>query len=249
MAVGWHAVKTSQIKANDAALVLGGGPIGLSVIQSLKAVDVKTIIVSEVAAKRKEFAKQMGATHIIDPTTTNLITEVRDLTNGTGVSVAFDAAGVQGALDEAIECIQVRGLLVNIAIWVRAGRPRPGFYHKWPQLPLIRVKEKPASFNATRMLLKEKRYQGIVTYHRGDFQEVLDAIASGKMKPEGMITKEIPLEDVVEEGFHTLIKDKVQLCFTLLLRRLFSNNRLQANQVKVLVKCEVGMQKVDSAMN
>lgn len=60
------------------------------------------------------------------------------------------------------------------------------------------------------MLLKERRYQGIVTYHRGDFQEVLDAIAAGKMAPESMITKEIPLEDVVEGGFHALIKDKVR---------------------------------------
>lgn len=118
LAVGWHAVKTSKIAPNDAALVLGGGPIGLSVIQSLKAFDVKTIIVSEIAAKRKEFATKLGATHIVDPTIANLVKEVRALTGGDGVPVVFDAAGVQGALDEAIECIQVRGMLVNIAIWV-----------------------------------------------------------------------------------------------------------------------------------
>lgn len=71
------------------------------------------------------------------------------------------------------------------------------------------MQERPATFNATRMLLKERRYQGIVTYHRGDFQEVLDAIAAGRMEPEKMITKTIELEDVVEGGFHTLIHDKV----------------------------------------
>ena len=60
------------------------------------------------------------------------------------------------------------------------------------------------------MLLKERRYQGIVTYHRGDFQEVLDAIAKGKITPQGMITKTIPLEDVVEGGFQALIHDKVR---------------------------------------
>ena len=33
LAVGWHAVKCSPMKEGDAVMVLGGGPIGLSVIQ------------------------------------------------------------------------------------------------------------------------------------------------------------------------------------------------------------------------
>ncbi|KAL9054296.1 MAG: hypothetical protein Q9162_004254 [Coniocarpon cinnabarinum] len=187
LAVGWHAVKTSQLKPDDAALVLGGGPIGLSVIQALKAQGIRTIIVSEIAAKRKQFAQDFGATHIIDPTQTNLAEWVKSITDGQGVPVVFDAAGVQGALEDALNSLRVRGLLVNIAIW-----------------------ERPAQFNATKALLKEKRYQGIVTYHRGDFQDVLDAIASGRMKPEGMITKKITMDDVIEGGFHTLIHDKVR---------------------------------------
>jgi hypothetical protein len=34
------------------------------------------------------------------------------------------------------------------------------------------------------------------------------SLATGRMKPEGMITKKIKLDEVVEEGFHTLIDDK-----------------------------------------
>ena len=118
LAVGWHAVKTAQLEPDSAALVLGGGPIGLSVIQALKAHQVQTVIVSEVAAKRKEFARELGATHIVDPTKQNLVEVVRSLTHGQGVPVVFDAAGVQRALEEAIECLKVRGTLVNIAIWI-----------------------------------------------------------------------------------------------------------------------------------
>ena len=206
LAVGWHAVKTAGLKPGDAALVLGGGPIGLSVIQALKAFDVKTIIVSEVAAKRKEFAKHFGATHIIDPTTSNIVDEVKSLTDGQGVPVVFDAAGVQGALDEAIECVRVRGTLVNIAIWVL----KPPLLRRVYHTANFALQERPCTINATRMLLKERRYLGIVTYHRGDFQEVLDAISSGRMSPEHMITKTIPMEDVVEGGFHALVHDKVR---------------------------------------
>lgn len=68
-------------------------------------------------------------------------------------------------------------------------------------------------------MFKERKYLGIATYVNGDFQEVMDAISEGRMRPEKMITKRIKLDEVEEEGFASLIKDK-------------------ANQVKILV--EVG---------
>lgn len=67
LAVGFHAVNASPFKAGDSVLVLGGGPIGLAVIQALKAKGDGTIIVSEISQKRKQFAKDFGAHHILDP--------------------------------------------------------------------------------------------------------------------------------------------------------------------------------------
>jgi len=176
-------------------LVLGGGPIGLSVIQALKAQGSESIIVAEVASRRKEFAKSFGASHILDPSKEDVVARCRELTGGQGVDVVYDCAGVQVALDSACEALRVRGTLVNVAIW-----------------------EGTAIINPTKMLLKERKYMGIVTYARNDFQEVLDAISSGAIKPEGMITKTIRMDEVVEQGFELLIKEKDK-------------------QVKVLVDC------------
>lgn len=195
LAVGWHAVKVSPHKKGDHVLVLGGGPIGLSVIQALKAQGSESIIVSEMAGRRKEFAKSFGATHVVDPSTDDVVAKCRELTNGQGVDVVYDCAGVQAALDSACDALRVRGTLVNIAIW-----------------------EGSAAINPTKMLLKERKYMGIVTYARNDFQEVLDAISSGLIKPEGMITKKIKMDEVVEQGFHSLINEKDK-------------------QVKILVDC------------
>lgn len=117
LAVGWHAVDISPYKTGDNVLVLGGGPIGLSVVQALIGRGCENIIVSEVSSKRREFASQFGAHHVIDPTKEDIVKRVEELTNGLGADVGFDAAGVQPAVDTAFMALKARGTLVNIAVW------------------------------------------------------------------------------------------------------------------------------------
>ena len=200
--MAWHAVKISPLKKGDSVLVLGGGPIGLAVVQTLKAKGAEKIIVSEMASRRREFAKQFGADYVLDPTKDDIVAKVREICEGKGANVAFDCAGVQAGLDQAILSIRARGTLVNIAVW-----------------------EKSATIIPNRFAFRERSYMGIATYVEGDFQEVISAIASGELarpspsmlkltlcvgslKPETMITKKIRMEEVEEEGYKTLINDK-----------------------------------------
>ncbi|CAN8100709.1 unnamed protein product [Discula destructiva] len=185
LAVGWHAVSISPFKEGDSVLVLGGGPIGLSTVQALISRGCKNIIVSEVAKGRREFATQFGAHHVFNPLDVDVVTEVEHLTGGLGADVGFDCAGVQSAVDSAFKAIKARGTLVNVAVW-----------------------EQRATLNMSDLVFRERAYMGVATYDLGDFEAVIDAISSGKMKPEGMITKKVPMGKVAEEGFKTLIEDK-----------------------------------------
>ena len=108
-----------------------------------------------MAPKRKEFAKQFGAHHVLDPSKDDVVARVRELSEGYGVNVAYDAAGVQAGLDQAIQALRARGTLVNIAIW-----------------------EKTANITPNWLCFREKKYMGVATYQEGDFQDVIDAIAS-----------------------------------------------------------------------
>jgi len=65
-------------------------------------------------------------------------------------------------------CLRAHGTFLNIAIW-----------------------EKPATISPNIITFSERKYQGIATYERGDFKEVLDAISNGLIKPEKMITKKV----------------------------------------------------------
>lgn len=200
LAVGWHAISISPYKPGDRVLVLGGGPIGLAVVQALKARGCDKIIVSEISPRRKQYAKEFGAHHVIDPSKDDVVAEVKRLTNGEGVDIAFDAAGVQVGVDTAMPAIRARGMLVNIAVW-----------------------EKRATLNMNDLVFRERAYMGIACYALGDFEQVIDAISTGKnfaqnmdctltkigkLTPEAMITRKIKLDEVEEKGFKALINDK-----------------------------------------
>ncbi|CAH0039778.1 unnamed protein product [Clonostachys rhizophaga] len=185
LAVGWHAVDISPFREGDSALVLGGGPIGLAVVQVLAGRGCSNIIVSEVSKKRREFALEFGAHNVIDPTAEDVVERVKALTGGRGADVGFDAAGVQIAVDSAFEALKARGTLVNIAVW-----------------------DKKAGVDMNELVYRERHYMGAATFSLGDFEAVIQAISEGKIKPAGMITKKIQLDKVEAEGFSALIHDK-----------------------------------------
>jgi threonine dehydrogenase-like Zn-dependent dehydrogenase len=67
MAVGWHAVRRSDITKKDVAIVIGCGPIGLAVILMLKAHGVRTVIASDYSPGRRALATKCGADIVVDP--------------------------------------------------------------------------------------------------------------------------------------------------------------------------------------
>lgn len=67
MAVGLHAVRRSEIKKRDVAIVIGCGPVGLAVICLLKAQGVKTVVASDFSAGRRALATKCGADVVINP--------------------------------------------------------------------------------------------------------------------------------------------------------------------------------------
>jgi threonine dehydrogenase-like Zn-dependent dehydrogenase len=67
MAIGWHAVRRSEIGKRDVAIVIGCGPIGLAVICLLKTRGVRTVVASDFSAARRELASRCGADIVVDP--------------------------------------------------------------------------------------------------------------------------------------------------------------------------------------
>lgn len=67
LAVGIHAVRVADVKAGSRVLVMGAGPIGLTVALWARFFGAREVVVSELASARAGLARQMGATAVIQP--------------------------------------------------------------------------------------------------------------------------------------------------------------------------------------
>ncbi|WP_151686999.1 2,3-butanediol dehydrogenase [Acinetobacter nosocomialis] len=181
LSVGHHAFVRSGAKAGDIALVGGAGPIGLLLSAILKAKGLK-VIITELSAKRKEKAKESGvADYILDPSEVDVVSEVMKITNGDGVDVAFECSSVNKVLDTLVAAMKPTGVIVIVSIWSH-----------------------PASINVHSVVMKELDVRGTIAYVN-DHQETIKLVEEGKINLEPFITQRIQLDDLISQGFETLI--------------------------------------------
>ncbi|KAJ5751676.1 hypothetical protein N7520_008593 [Penicillium odoratum] len=194
LAVAWHAVHLSPFKAGDTTVVVGGGPIGISIVQVLKLKGAKQIIVVEPVKNRQRLASEFGADKILDPgDSTNISESIRALTEDVGADVILDTAGVEKALNSIIPACRTHASIINIAVW-----------EKRPQVDL------------NKLMYNEVNFTGAALYDEQAFVDVIQALASGELDPKRMITSKIEIDDVVDQGLEALIRDKEHHCKVLI---------------------------------
>jgi (R,R)-butanediol dehydrogenase/meso-butanediol dehydrogenase/diacetyl reductase len=181
LSVGHHAFVRSGAKAGDVALIGGAGPIGLLLAAVLKAEGL-TVIMSELSEARKAKALSSGvADHVLDPSLENVADRVRELTAGVGADVAFECTSVNVVLDMLFDAIKPTGVIVNVSIW-----------------------GKPATLDMQKLVLKEIDLRGTIAYVR-DHPAAIKLVQEGKVNLAPFITGRIAIDDLITEGFDTLI--------------------------------------------
>ncbi|KKY36520.1 putative alcohol zinc-containing [Diaporthe ampelina] len=192
LAVGWHATRLARdLAPTSTALIIGGGPIGCAVYLALRAQGLTRIVVSEVSEARRDMLAALGAEHVLSPADADVAATVRRLSGpGRGAHAAFDCAGLPVTLSTALDALRPRGTIVNVAI-----RAEPV-----PQVDL------------NLYVYKEATLVSSIAYQDKDWEEVIEALAHGKIKPEAMVTSKIELQDLVEKGIKVLAKPGQQHC-------------------------------------
>ena len=107
LGVALHAFDLGHVRPGAGAGVFGCGPLGLLLVQLLRIAGAFPIVATDLLAHRVAAAEELGATHAV---------LADELALEEGLEVAFEAAGDDGAVDEAVASLRPGGRLVLVGI-------------------------------------------------------------------------------------------------------------------------------------
>jgi threonine dehydrogenase-like Zn-dependent dehydrogenase len=110
LGVAYHALSKVAVKPRDTALVVGAGPVGSGFLAVLDYLGVRTILV-EMSPYRRELMKQYGL-DIIDPTATDALATIKELTDGKGADISVDASGKDAGVNLALDAVSKKGTMI-----------------------------------------------------------------------------------------------------------------------------------------
>jgi 2-desacetyl-2-hydroxyethyl bacteriochlorophyllide A dehydrogenase len=170
LSISLRATKHAGDLKGKTVAVYGAGPIGLLAIQCIKYFGAGRIIAIDLVDERLEMAKKCGATDVIN-SNYDIKGITREMTDGVGVDVVFDAAGVPSTVNGGIEIVRNGGKV----IWIGLAVPKFELDYK-------------------HAVCKEITFQCSYMYTT-EMEEGLEMIKTGKMNVEQIITGVYPMSE------------------------------------------------------
>lgn len=179
LGVAIHAVDLGKLKAGMTVGVFGCGPIGLLIVQLAKLSGAAQVIATDKLIHRLEAAKNFGAHHAFLAEDRRELGEILAATNERGVDVAFEAAGVQDAVDTAFAAVLPGGKVIL------AGIPD----------------KDQTSFSASIARRKGLTIK-LVRRMKHTYPRATELVTKGLVDVRSLVTHRFPVEQAVE-AFHT----------------------------------------------
>ncbi|MFK7977253.1 MAG: alcohol dehydrogenase catalytic domain-containing protein [Halioglobus sp.] len=176
LAVGLHAVRVADVKAGSRVMVIGAGPIGLTVALWCRFFGARDVVVSEVATTRAELAKKMGATAVVHPDVEagaeGLLTQFSDVAGG-APDVIFECVGAPGLIQQCIEMAPYGGKIIPVGVC-----------------------EKPDAIMPFFGLVKELNIQFAIAYTKDDFETCVAMLAEKRIDVSPLVTDIVSLDEL-----------------------------------------------------
>jgi len=184
LAVGLHAVDMAKMPRGATVLVIGAGPVGLSVMLWAHFLGARHVIVSERAEVRRKMAAKFGATDAVDPSQP-IVAQVEKIA-GQAPDVIFECVGVPGLIGQTM-MEAPRGCRIVVA----------------------GVCQQPDTILPLMGIVKELELQFVLGYRPADFDYVIGMIASDRVDVAHMVTDVVDL-DGLPSAFEALRKPSHQ---------------------------------------
>jgi S-(hydroxymethyl)mycothiol dehydrogenase len=188
------ATQTAKVWPGARVAVIGLGGIGLAALQGARIAGADRLIAVDLAPRKLEWAARFGATDTVDASITDAVAAVRELTGGDGVDFAFEATGVPQVVSQAVAMLDYAGVAVAIGV---------------PPIPA----EVTLAWNGTDHDAYPQKTSLLITdggdpIPAEDFPEMAKWTLQGRLDLDGMVSRELRLEDL-DEAFRAMLAGEV----------------------------------------
>ena len=171
-----HGLDVARIAPGSSVAVLGGGVIGLLMVQLAELAGATTVILSTRQRPRRDLALTLGATHAVDPSAVDPIAAVSGASGiiPGGVDVVLECAGVADTFTQSIAMARRGGTVVIFGVMPKGQR--------------VAVEPFDLLFRELRV---EGAYLNPLTHARA-----AQMVGAGVLDLDRLITRTIPLEEL-----------------------------------------------------
>ena len=166
LAVTVHAAKRYPEVKGAKAVVLGCGPIGILLVQSLKALGAKEVMATDISDYRLKLAKELGADYVVNTKDKDFKEEFEKAFGPDKADVIYECAGTDITMDQAIQNARKGSTIILVAV-----------FGKRASVDLAVLNDHELDLNTSMM------------YRHEDFVDAISFVSEGKVKLEPLMTK------------------------------------------------------------
>lgn len=178
-----HGIDMAEIKTGSSVVVLGGGVIGLLVVQLARLAGATSVILSTRQAAKRRLAEELGATATVDPSSSDVVEAIAGpagLLPG-GADVVIECAGVPETMAQATKLASAGGTVVILGVM--------------PQGAKIEIEPFDILFRELRVL---GSFINPFTHSRA-----AELISSGAVRVDKLISRTISLDEAPDAISHS----------------------------------------------
>jgi S-(hydroxymethyl)mycothiol dehydrogenase len=185
------AVHTGGVSRGDTVAVIGCGGVGNAAIAASSLAGARVVIAVDVDARKLEWARGFGATHVVDASSVpDVVEAIKALTDGNGADVVVEAVGHPDTYKQAFFARDLAGTLVQVGV------PNPTMTIELPMIELF----------GRGGALKSSWYGDCLPSR--DFPLLVDLYLQGRLDLDAFVSETIALDDV-ESAFAKMQRGEV----------------------------------------
>lgn len=184
LSVGIHAANQGNVKLGNTVVILGAGSIGLVTLLACKAKGAGNIIVTDVIPKRLDFAKKLGATHVINAANEDVLAKIAQVGPYDGADVVIEAAGTAQTVQITTDLVRPAGNIVLVGM----------------------ASQDIIGLNVLQIMVKEAQINPIFRY-RNIYPVAINAVAAGIINISEIVSHEFEFNQI-HKAFDYVINNK-----------------------------------------